>query len=101
MDFHMRFIPWPAAAFAGLLLMAVAGPVYRVEDPETLELNAQVRASVPGSFVSLREGFTHYELRGQPGSRTVVLAAGATVPYYVWDPTFAALTEAGFRVLRY
>jgi pimeloyl-ACP methyl ester carboxylesterase len=31
----------------------------------------------------------------------VVLAAGATVPYYIWDPTFAALVQAGFRVLRY
>src|SRR4029434_8626008 len=31
----------------------------------------------------------------------VVLAAGFSVPYYIWDPTFAALTNAGFRVLRY
>jgi pimeloyl-ACP methyl ester carboxylesterase len=30
-----------------------------------------------------------------------VLAAGATVPYYIWDPTFNALVDAGFRVLRY
>ena len=31
----------------------------------------------------------------------VVLAAGFSVPYYIWDPTFKALTGAGFRVLRY
>ncbi len=31
----------------------------------------------------------------------VVLAAGFSVPYYIWDPTFKALTDAGFRVLRY
>jgi len=30
-----------------------------------------------------------------------VLAAGFSVPYYIWDPTFKALTSAGFRVLRY
>jgi pimeloyl-ACP methyl ester carboxylesterase len=30
-----------------------------------------------------------------------VLAAGFSVPYYIWDPTFAALTAEGFRVLRY
>lgn len=30
-----------------------------------------------------------------------MLAAGFSVPYYVWDPTFAALADAGFRVLRY
>jgi len=81
--------------------MTVAGPVYRAEDPEKLELNAQVRASAPGSFVSLGDGYTHYELGGPPNGRVVVLAAGATVPYYIWDPTFAALTGAGFRVLRY
>ncbi len=32
---------------------------------------------------------------------SVVLVHGFSVPYYVWDPTFKALTEAGFRVLRY
>jgi pimeloyl-ACP methyl ester carboxylesterase len=31
----------------------------------------------------------------------VVLIHGATVPYYIWDPTFHALAAAGFRVLRY
>ena len=30
-----------------------------------------------------------------------MLAAGFSVPYYIWDPTFSALTEAGVRVLRY
>ena len=31
----------------------------------------------------------------------VVLAAGLSVPYYIWDPTYSALVSAGFRVLRY
>jgi len=30
-----------------------------------------------------------------------VLAAGISVPYYIWDPTFTALVQAGYRVLRY
>jgi pimeloyl-ACP methyl ester carboxylesterase len=97
----MKVIPWPAALPAGFLLLAIAGPVYRTADPEKLELTPAVRASAPGSFISLRDGYTHYELSGPPGKRVVVLAAGATVPYYIWDPTFAALTGAGFRVLRY
>jgi len=97
----MRIVPWPGAAVAGLLLSLVAGPVYRARDPEQLELTAAVRAAAPGSFVALGEGYTHYELGGKAGNRVVVLAAGATVPYYIWDPTFTALTEAGFRVLRY
>ena len=35
------------------------------------------------------------------GGEQVVLVHGLSVPYYIWDPTFEALTEAGFRVLRY
>ena len=81
--------------------MAVAGSVYHAADPEKLELTPEVRAAAPGSFVSLSDGYTHYELGGPPSRRVVVLAAGATVPYYIWDPTFKALTAAGFRVLRY
>ncbi len=49
----------------------------------------------------LSDGFTHYEIGGPEEGRVVVLAAGISVPYYIWDPTFAALTQAGFRVLRY
>ena len=49
----------------------------------------------------LSDGFTHYELGGPPTGHLVVLAAGFSVPYYIWDPTFSALTEAGVRVLRY
>jgi len=94
-------LPWYAAAYAGLLFLTVAGPVYRTVDTEKLDWTPAVRAAAPGSFVSLSDGYTHYELAGPSGGRTVVLAAGATVPYYIWDPTFAALTSAGFRVLRY
>jgi pimeloyl-ACP methyl ester carboxylesterase len=31
----------------------------------------------------------------------VVLVHGFSVPYFVWDPTFDALVQAGFHVLRY
>jgi len=43
----------------------------------------------------------HYEIAGSPGAQTVILVHGFSVPYYIWDPTFKALVEAGFRVLRY
>jgi pimeloyl-ACP methyl ester carboxylesterase len=32
---------------------------------------------------------------------SVVLVHGFSVPYFIYDPTFAFLTQAGFRVLRY
>src|SRR4029077_15195271 len=75
--------------------------LYVYADPEQRELNDSVRARMPGQFAKLSDGYTHYEIGGPPDGRVVVLAAGFSVPYYIWDPTFAALTGAGFRVLRY
>ncbi len=84
-----------------LLFVAVPAIVYYAVDPERLEIDDAVRRSAPGQFARLTDGYTHYELGGPSDGRVVVLAAGASVPYYIWDPTFDALTKAGFRVLRY
>jgi pimeloyl-ACP methyl ester carboxylesterase len=84
-----------------LLFAAVPAAVYYASDPERLELNDAARRAAPGQFARLGDGYTHYEIAGPPDGRVVVLVCGATVPYYIWDPTFAALTKAGFRVLRY
>jgi pimeloyl-ACP methyl ester carboxylesterase len=68
---------------------------------ETKELHEATRSSAPGSFVGLSDGCTHYELGGEQGGQPVVLVHGFSVPYFIWDPTFAFLTASGFRVLRY
>src|SRR5687767_5114610 len=68
---------------------------------ETEELNEFTRKEASGSFVQLSDGFTHYELSNPEAEETVVLAHGFSVPYFIYDPTFAFLTQAGFRVLRY
>lgn len=68
---------------------------------ETKILDDQTRADLPGEFVQLSDGVVHYELAGPADGRTVVLVHGFSVPYFIWDPTFDALVEAGFRVLRY
>jgi len=75
--------------------------LYRWADPERLDLDDRVRASAPGQFVHLTSGYTHYELGAPPNGRVVVFVAGFSEPYYIWDPTFDGLTNAGFRVLRY
>ena len=75
--------------------------LYTASDPERLELTDSVRASTPGSFVRLTDGYTHYDVAGPANGPVVVLVAGFSVPYYIWDPTFQALAAAGFRVLRY
>jgi pimeloyl-ACP methyl ester carboxylesterase len=70
-------------------------------NPEKDTLDEMARAGVPGSFVTLPLGVTHYELAGPDTGRLVVLVHGFSVPYYIWDPTVRGLTAAGCRVLRY
>lgn len=64
-------------------------------------LDEQTRAGLPGQFIELLDGFVHYELAGPPDGLTIVLVHGFSIPYYIWDPTVAALIKNGFRVLRY
>lgn len=68
---------------------------------EDLELNDQTRQGLPGAFIRLGDGVTHYELGGPEDGPFVALVHGFSVPYFIWDPTFEALVAAGFRVLRY
>ena len=95
----MRLLRW----LIGALLMAclVALLVYRAKDPERLALDDTARAQAPGSFVQLAEGRTHYEAAGPDSGRTVVLAAGFSVPGYIWDSLYQGLADSGFRVIRY
>lgn len=68
---------------------------------ETRRLDDSSRADLPGQFVALEDGITHYELSGPQDGPLVVLMHGFSVPYYVWDPTVTGLTDAGYQVLRY
>ena len=68
---------------------------------ETKTLNVITRTQLPGDFIQLRDGVTHFELKGPKDASTVVLVHGFSVPAYIWDPTFEALSGAGLRVLRY
>ena len=98
----MKSIRWQIRLAAGVFALAtLVWGFYHVSDPEKLEIDDAVRASATGKFARLTDGYTHYELGGPEDGQEVVLAAGFSVPYYIWDPTFKALTGAGFRVLRY
>ena len=70
-------------------------------DREKKDLTAVERVGAPGAFIQLRDGITHYEIAGSDTARTVVLLSGASVPFYIWDPTFGSLVANGYRVLRY
>jgi pimeloyl-ACP methyl ester carboxylesterase len=66
-----------------------------------LSLNPETRKSLPGNFIDLPSGTTHYEL-SRPGSKDLVVHVhGFSTPYYIWEPTFQALKSSGFSVLRY
>lgn len=90
-----------------LKLVATAGlyGLTRVVDIEkrtiTDSTRDSVRTATGGSFVKLRDGYTHYQVAGPDSAPVVVLAAGASVPGYIWQPTFDTLRDAGYRVLRY
>jgi pimeloyl-ACP methyl ester carboxylesterase len=68
---------------------------------EIKELDNLTRKEAGGSFIRLADGVTHYELSNPDARETVVLTHGFSVPYFIFDRTFAFLTQAGLRVLRY
>jgi len=68
---------------------------------ETKDLDDATRADLPGQFVRLPDGVTHYEWSGPEDGPVVVLVNGFSAPYFTWDPTLGALHDAGLRVLRY
>lgn len=94
-----RTLTWIAAVIVVIGLGLAAA--YRIADPEVNTLDETSRRGVPGSFVTLSDGVTHYQLAGPDTGRVVVLAHGSSVPYYIWDSTFVALAATGHRVLRY
>jgi pimeloyl-ACP methyl ester carboxylesterase len=80
------------------LEMRRQGPIYR---GETRYLDHDARSSAPAKSTELSDAMVHYELDGPPDAQRIVLGPGFSVPYSIWDPTFHALIEAGFQVLRY
>jgi pimeloyl-ACP methyl ester carboxylesterase len=87
---------------AVLLCLAAAVLVaYRVRDPERRAIDARARQGVPGHFVHLADGVTHYETAGPDTGQVVLLAAAFSVPAYLSDSLFQRLGRAGFRAVRF
>jgi pimeloyl-ACP methyl ester carboxylesterase len=68
---------------------------------EQEELNKNTRKMLPGEFIQLSDGFTHYELDGPEEGDVIVLVHGFSTPLFIWDPTYEYLLDKGFKVLRY
>ncbi len=95
----MKFIRSTLIALA--VLCAAAAVFHFVKNPEKRRLDAAARELVPGSFVALSGGTTHYEIGGPDTGRVALLVHGFSVPGYIWDSTYYALGMAGYRVIRY
>jgi pimeloyl-ACP methyl ester carboxylesterase len=85
------------------IALAAAGlaAAYATRNPERRDLDASARQGATGSFVTLGDGVTHYDVTGPDSGQRVVLVHGFSVPMYIWDSTVTALAGAGFRVARY
>ncbi len=95
----MRPRTWVGLSVA-LPFVAAIG-LYLLRNPERATLDDAARAEAPGRFVRLSGGVTHYEIAGPDTGRVVLLVHGFSVPAYIWDSTSAALSAAGYRVIRY
>ena len=85
-----------------LLLLVIGGWIaFNVKNTEVHNLDEAARKNVPGKFVSLPDGVTHYDEAGSVAAKTIVLIHGFSVPYYIWDNTYRSLVEQGFRVIKY
>ncbi len=92
-----------AFVFAAIILIVIITllSIYVSANIEKKDLDDAARVQQGGSYVKLPDGVTHYELSGPETGQVVVLVHGATIPMYVWDAQAQALSQAGFRVLRY
>jgi pimeloyl-ACP methyl ester carboxylesterase len=84
-----------------VVLLLVLLLVYVAADREKKTLNDNERVRLGGTYLKLSGGVTHYELTGPTEGKVVVFVHGFSVPMFSWDLQVKALTEAGFRVLRY
>ena len=91
-------VAWGAVILA--LVLLVAGS-FLILNPEKKVLNPQTRANLPGQFIALAHGVTHYELVGPENGPLVVLVNGFSIPLFSWERNVPALTAAGFRVLTF
>ncbi|MDT7724598.1 MAG: hypothetical protein QOI21_1174 [Actinomycetota bacterium] len=68
---------------------------------EDLILDETARAAARGSFVTLSDGVTHYELAGPATGPLVLLVPGITIPLGYWDAIAVDLHAQGLRTLAY
>ncbi|MEQ8745484.1 alpha/beta fold hydrolase [Pyruvatibacter sp.] len=64
-------------------------------------LDEAARAKAPGAFISARAGLLHYTWDGPADGPVVVMVHGFSTPHFIFEQNVAALTDQGYRVLRF
>jgi pimeloyl-ACP methyl ester carboxylesterase len=83
------------------IISALLTSAYFILRTERKELDEETRMSAGSQFIQLKQGMVHYELAGESDRPLVVLVHGFSTPSYIWDPTFEALVQSGYQVLRF
>lgn len=96
--FRLIFV---AIIFLISITTLILGGLYFYRKTEEKKLTPKDRVNIPGNFIKLNAGITHYQLSGPDTGQVVVLIHGFTTPYFIWDSTYNYLAHNGYRVLRY
>jgi len=83
------------------IISALLTSAYFILRTERKELDEETRMAAVGQFIQLKQGMVNYELAGESDRPLVVLVHGFSTPSYIWDPTFEALVQSGYQVLRF
>jgi len=83
------------------IILTAAAVWYVVLGTLRLPMDDAARAKAPGSFVATSEGKLHIRWDGPEGGPVVVMVHGFSTPNFIFEQNVTALTQAGFRVLRF
>ncbi|MCR9279238.1 MAG: alpha/beta fold hydrolase [Pseudomonadaceae bacterium] len=81
-----------------VLLLAVLLP-YLLADINKTRLSDAVRATLPGDFVRLSDGYVRYRASGPEDGQPVILVHGFSYAGWMYDDIEPALAAAGLRVI--
>ncbi len=95
----LTLVKWFGLASAALAVGAYA--VLVVMDWPNKPLDAAARSTAPGMFLDIDGDLLHYRWDGPANGPVVVLVHGFSTPSFIFDQNVLALTQAGYRVLRY
>lgn len=84
----------------GIALISAAVALYKINSKPIL--TNETRQELGGTYITLEQGVTHYELfQSSEDAPLVVLVPGLTVPMAIFRNNVEALQKAGYSTLRY